>query len=275
MRKRPSSLAAVRCVLRSNDVEQLIAELVAEQDYLDGAICDVPIDHWNASSPAEGWLMRDCIAHLAEGDTTAATIAETGAYPKSERRGGDGVVTARQIEARELSIEELLSWWRESRNRLATALRPFDGRDRLPWAGNEMSVRSFTTARLMEAWSHGLDALETAGISPIDTDRLRNIAHLGYATRDFTYRNHGRNPDPEPLYVELISPSGAIWTWGTNKTAHRITGSAGDFCRVVTQRINYRDTALVYSSSTAEEFLKIAQAFAGPPGAGRAPKTNS
>lgn len=256
-------------------MEKLIAELVAEQDYLDDAIRGAPIECWNAASPAEGWLMRDCVAHLAEGDTTAAVIAETRTYPEGERRGGDGVVTARQIEARELSIEELLSWWRESRNRLATALRPFDARDRLPWAGNEMSVRSFTTARLMEAWSHGLDALETADVSPIDTDRLKNIAHLGYATRDFTYRNHGLNPDPEPLYIELTSPSGAIWTWGSNETVHRITGSAGDFCRVVTQRINYRDTALVYSSSTAEEFLKIAQAFAGPPGAGRAPKTNS
>lgn len=252
-------------------MDELVDELVAEQDYLDEQVRDAPLERWNAPSPAEGWLMRDCIAHLAEGDQTAAIIAETRAYPEGDRRQGDGVVTARQLEARALSIEELLAWWRSCRARLAAAVRPLDARDRLPWAGNEMSVRSFTTARLMEAWSHGLDAIETAGATPLDSDRLHNIAHLGYATRDFAYRNRGLEPDPEPLYVELTAPSGAIWTWGTEDAPHRITGSAGDFCRVVTQRIHYTDTALEYSDSTAEGFLQVAQAFAGPPGAGRPP----
>jgi uncharacterized protein (TIGR03084 family) len=135
-----------------------------------------------------------------------------------------------------------------------------------------MSVRSFTTARLMEAWSHGLDALDAAGVTPVDTDRLRNIAHIGYATRDFAYRNRGLEPNPEPLRVELAAPSGATWTWGPEDAPNRITGPAGDFCRVVTQRIHYTDTALEYEGDAAEEFLRIAQAFAGPTGAGRPPK---
>jgi uncharacterized protein (TIGR03084 family) len=216
--------------------------------------------------------MRDCIAHLAELDRTAAIIAETGAYPEGDRRPGDGVLSAGQLDARSLTIEELLAAWRESRARLAKALQPLDARDRLPWAGNTMSVRSFTTARLMEAWSHGLDAIETAGVTPVDSDRLRNIAHIGYATRDFAYRNRGLAPSPEPLRVELRAPSGATWTWGPEDAANRITGSAGDFCRVVTQRIHYSDTALNYTGEAAEEFLRIAQAFAGPTGAGRPPK---
>lgn len=254
-------------------MDELIAELVAEQDYLDEAVRDAPEERWNAPSPAEGWLMRDCISHLAELDRTAAIIAETGAYPSSDGRKGDGVLSAGQLDARSLSIEELLTFWRESRARLAAALRPLDARDRLPWAGNTMSVRSFTTARLMEAWSHGLDAIETAGVAPVDSDRLRNIAHIGYATRDFAYRNRGLDPNPEPLYVELTAPSGATWTWGPEDAANRITGAAGDFCRVVTQRIHYTDTALEYTEGAAEEFLRIAQAFAGPTGAGRPPKS--
>ena len=253
-------------------MDELIADLVAEQDYLDEAIRDTPEERWNAPSPADGWLMRDCISHLAELDRTAAIIAETGEYPEGDGRKGDGVLSAGQLDARSLSIEELLSFWRESRARLAAALRPLDGRDRLPWAGNTMSVRSFTTARLMEAWSHGLDAIETAGVTPVDSDRLRNIAHIGYATRDFAYRNRGLEPNPEPLRVEIQSPSGATWTWGPEDATNRITGNAGDFCRVVTQRIHYTDTALSYTEGAAEEFLQIAQAFAGPTGAGRPPK---
>jgi uncharacterized protein (TIGR03084 family) len=254
-------------------MDELIADLVAEQDYLDEAVRDAPEERWNTPSPADGWLMRDCISHLAELDRTAAIIAETGEYPSGDGRKGDGVLSAGQLDARSLSIEELLTFWRESRARLAAALRPLDGRDRLPWAGNTMSVRSFTTARLMEAWSHGLDAIETAGVTPVDSDRLRNIAHIGYATRDFAYRNRGLEPSPEPLRVEVQAPSGATWTWGLEDAASRITGNAGDFCRVVTQRIHYTDTALAYTEGAAEEFLQIAQAFAGPTGAGRPPKS--
>lgn len=252
-------------------MEELIAELVAEQDYLDEAIRDTPEDQWSTQSPADGWLMRDCISHLADLDNTAAIIAETGEYPEGDRRPGDGVLAAAQVDARDLSIPELLEWWRKSRARLAAALAPLDGRDRLPWAGNTMSVRSFTTARLMEAWSHGLDAIEAAGVTPVDSDRLKNIAHIGYATRGFAYTNRGLEPNTEPLRVEIDAPSGARWTWGPEDAANRISGTAGDFARVVTQRIHYTDTKLEYTPGAAEEFLQIAQAFAGPTGAGRPP----
>jgi uncharacterized protein (TIGR03084 family) len=253
-------------------MSELLDDLVAEQNYLDEAIRDVPEERWNAASPADGWLMRDCIAHLAEMDELAAEIAETGAYPQREHREGDGVVTAIQLDARAMSIPQLLEWWRGCRARMDAALRPLDLRDRLPWAGNTMSMRSFATARLMEAWSHGLDALDAAGVVPVDSDRLQNIAHIGYATRDFAYRNRGLEPNPEPLRIELIAPSGTHWSWGPEDAASRIAGSAGDFCRVVTQRIHYTDTALEYSDGAAEEFLQVAQAFAGPPGAGREPQ---
>ena len=250
-------------------MSELLDDLVAEQNYLDEAIRDTSEERWNAPSPAGGWLMRDCIAHLAEMDETAAEIAELGAYPTRERREGDGVVTARQLDGRAMSIPELLDWWRACRARMDAALRPLDLRDRLPWAGNTMSVRSFATARLMEAWSHGLDALDAAGVEPVDTDRLRNIAHIGYATREFAYRNRGLEPSQEPLRVELLAPSGVSWEWGPAEATNRITGSAGDFCRVVTQRIHYTDTTLDYTEGAAEEFLQVAQAFAGPPGDGR------
>ena len=250
-------------------MSELLDDLVAEQNYLDEAVRDTPEERWNAPSPAGGWLMRDCIAHLAEMDETAAEIAELGAYPTRERREGDGVVTARQLDGRAMSIPELLDWWRACRARMDAALRPLDLRDRLPWAGNTMSVRSFATARLMEAWSHGLDALDAAGVEPVDTDRLRNIAHIGYATREFAYRNRGLEPSQEPLRVELLAPSGVSWEWGPAEATNRITGSAGDFCRVVTQRIHYTDTTLDYTEGAAEEFLQVAQAFAGPPGDGR------
>jgi hypothetical protein len=41
---------------------------------------------------------------------------------------------------------------------------------------------------------------------------------------------------------------------------------------VATQRIHHLDTALRAEGALALEFLKLAQAFAGPPGPGRQPK---
>lgn len=251
-------------------VDDLRADLSAEQSALDRAIAATPADRWDAPSPADGWLMRDCLAHLAEFDDFAATVIRDRAVP--QREAGDGVVTRVQLRARDLTIAELLAWWREARQRLAAALAPLDPRERLPWVGPPMSARSFATARLMEAWSHGLDILESAGVAAVDTDRLRHVAHLGYVTRDFAYRNRGLPPPETPLRLDLIAPSGAAWTWGPTDAPDRITGAAGEFCRVVTQRIHPADTALVTHGPRAAEYLALAQAFAGPPGPGRPQK---
>ena len=52
-----------------------------------------------------------------------------------------------------------------------------------------------------------------------------------------------------------------------------MTGPARDFCLLVTQRRHRADLALVATGPVADEWLDVAQAFAGPPGAGREPAT--
>ena len=52
---------------------------------------------------------------------------------------------------------------------------------------------------------------------------------------------------------------------------NRVEGTALDFCLVVTQRRHVDDTALATQGDVASEWMTIAQAFAGPPGAGRRP----
>ena len=54
-----------------------------------------------------------------------------------------------------------------------------------------------------------------------------------------------------------------------------MTGSACDFCLLVTQRVHRDDTDLVASGADAEQWLTIAQAFAGPAGAGRGKRCGS
>ncbi|MHB8574567.1 MAG: TIGR03084 family metal-binding protein [Dehalococcoidia bacterium] len=261
-------------------MHDLIADLVSEQDSLDAAIVGIGTDIWDAPSPAEGWTLRDSIAHLAEIDEVAAFVTRERRWPLESLRVPGAVSrppgaehTAAQLWARGLPPADVLAWWRAARQQLAEALAPLDPKERLPWAGPPMSARSFASARLMEAWSHGLDVLATAGREKPDTDRLRHIAHIGYVTREFSYRNRGLEPPAEPLFLKLVAPSGAVWTWGPTDAAERISGTAGDFCRVVTQRIHPADTRLRAEGEHATEFLRLAQAFAGPPGAGRSQKS--
>lgn len=253
-------------------MQELLADFVAEQETLDRVVAALTPEQWDRPSPAQGWSLRDCVVHLAEVDEAAVRTIAEGRFSGLSGQADGGPRTRAMARAQELSTVQVLSWWRETRARLVALAAPLEAKARLPWAGPPMSARSFITARLMEYWSHGLDIHDTAGAAPQDTDRLRHVAHLGFVTREFAYRNRGLPPPESPLYVELTAPSGAVWTWGPPDAPDRITGPAGDFCRAVTQRIHPLDTALRAEGPTAAEYLRIAQAFAGPPGPGRPPR---
>jgi uncharacterized protein (TIGR03084 family) len=123
----------------------------------------------------------------------------------------------------------------------------------------------------METWAHGTDVHDALGVLRKPTERLRHVAHLGVRTRDFAFSVHGLDAPAEEFRVELAAPSGEAWTWGPGGAAQTVVGSAYDFCLLVTQRRHRADTDLVATGADAERWLAIAQAFAGPPGVGRAP----
>src|SRR5690606_33950856 len=144
-------------------------------------------------------LLRDCVVHLCETDDNATRNVEerdqTPPVPAGRRgRRQDGVLTQNMQAWRKRPPADLLRWYREANARLVAALRTLTGDERLRWAGRPMSARSFTTARLMEHWSHGLDIHDAAGHTPTDTDRLEHIARLGWMTRDYAYTAHGMTP---------------------------------------------------------------------------------
>lgn len=82
-----------------------------------------------------------------------------------------------------------------------------------------------------------------------------------------------RKPDQARGAVELTAPDGALWTWGPAGADDQVTGSALDFCLLVTQRRHRDDLALTIHGPAAAEWMAIAQAFAGAPGPGRPPAT--
>ena len=86
-----------------------------------------------------------------------------------------------------------------------------------------------------------------------------------------SFRANGRAVPDAAVNVALEAPTGDRWVWGDADAPNRVEGDALDVCLVVTQRRHVDDTDLVVVGDTAREWMQIAQAFAGPPGAGRAP----
>jgi uncharacterized protein (TIGR03084 family) len=166
---------------------------------------------------------------------------------------------------------ELLAGWRAGRGRLADALTAVPAGSKLPWFGPPMSPMSMATARLMETWAHGQDVADTLGAHRPVTDRIHHVAHIGVRARNYAYLIRDEQVPTEEFRVELVGPSGDVWTWGPADALQRVTGPALDFCLLVTQRRHRDDLALVAEGADADHWLDIAQAFAGPSGGGRKP----
>ena len=81
----------------------------------------------------------------------------------------------------------------------------------------------------------------------------------------------GEEPPTGEVRLELTAPSGAAWTWGPEGADDTVRGSAEEFCLVVTQRRHLDDTGLV-AGDLGRHWLLRAQAFAGPPSDGPAPR---
>lgn len=253
-------------------LNELLSDLTAEQAALAAVLRALPAHAWERPTHAPGWSVRDQVAHLASTDEAAAlAIADPEAFSAAARRRGADDGPSFLEQGRALPPERLFAWWREASSALIAVAGGLEPGTRLPWYGPAMSPASFLTARLMETWSHGLDVVDVVDVDRPDTDRLRHIARLGVLTLPHSYRTRGLTPPPDPVLVELTAPSGESWTFGEADAPNRIRGSATDFCHVVTQRRHVADTDLIAEGPVAQEWMTIAQAFAGPPGEGRRP----
>lgn len=239
----------------------LLDDLRAESAVLDDLVADAD---WSTPTPAPGWTIAHQISHLRWTDRVATLAARDPAAfaemvgtatPDLVDRGAREPVT--------------LAQWRAAREELAAALLAVPPGVKVPWLGPPMSPASMVTARLMETWAHGQDVADALGVTREPTHRLRHVAHLAVRAFGYAFAVNGLPVPPEPVRVELTGPGGERWTWGPEDAADRITGPALDFCLLATQRRHRDDLDVTAVGPVATAWLPIAQAFAGPPGAGR------
>jgi uncharacterized protein (TIGR03084 family) len=259
----------------STALDEIIDDLEAEQAALGSVLDALSAADWDTPTHAPGWSVRDQVSHLAFFDEAAVrAMTDREAFETEVRAALEGISDmegAYLARGRGMAPSGVLDWWRTASSGLTSTARAVDPKVRLLWYGPEMSPASFITARLMETWSHGLDVVDVVDRDRPDTDRLRHVAFMGSRARPNSYIVRGLRPPDTPIRVELTSPSGEEWVFGDEDAADVIRGTATDFCRVVNQRRHVADTNLEVSGPAAQEWMAIAQAFAGPPGQGRQP----
>ncbi len=255
----------------SDVVDPVLVDLAGEVAAIDSLLSSLSQVDWSKQTPAPGWNVADQVIHLGLFDRRAQwSMTEPERFNEDMRalmtKGGvEGVHDAE----RHRSPDDLLLWWRNGAADLASAARSLDLSARCVWYGPSMSARSMLTARLMETWAHGYDIADAVGVTMPATDRLRHVAHIGVGARRFAFAANKREMPDGDVFVELVAPSGAVWTWGESSATNSVKGDALNFCLAVTQRRHLDDCDLDVQGSLAVEWMSIAQAFAGAPGVGR------
>jgi uncharacterized protein (TIGR03084 family) len=257
-------------------VGEVLADLRAEGDRLDALVAALPDTDgggWRTPTPAAGWDVAHQIAHLAWTDETAVAAATDpagwDAVVQQAIANPDGFVDEEAARGAAVPAAQLLSRWRAARAALAETLAGVPEGTRIPWYGPPMSAASMATARFMETWAHGRDVADALGVDLPPDDRVRHVVHIGVRTRGYAYRNHGLEPPAAEPRVELTLPGGQLLGYGPVGAAQSVTGPAHDFALVVTRRLHRSEADLTVVGADAEQWLEIAQAFAGPPGSGR------
>ncbi|MCC9305619.1 TIGR03084 family metal-binding protein [Kitasatospora sp. RB6PN24] len=260
------------------ELAAILRDLRDEGDELDSLVAGLDAAGWRAATPSPGWAIAHQVAHLAWTDEwTLRAVHEPAGFHSAAAEllsGADefeSLVDEGAEAGAALPPARLLAWWRDGRARVLEGLAEVPEGVRLPWFGPPMKATSMATARIMETWAHAEDVADALGVKRVPTARLRHIAHLGVRTMGFAFSAHGLPVPTQSARVELTGPAGELWTWGPEDAADRIAGPALDFCLLVTQRRHRDDLALEVTGAMATAWAPIAQVFAGPPGAGRAP----
>lgn len=266
-------LVAVHHQRQTVPMQQICDDLRAEHDDLDDVVAALTEPDWDRATAAPGWSIRDQVSHLWFFDQRAMmAMSDPEAFAADMRQLLASGGTEASVEpGRRMTGVALLDAWRADRARLLELAEGFDPSARVPWYGPAMGARSFITARLMETWAHGQDVADALGVTREPTDRLRHVAHIGVRARPFSYAIRQMTMPDVDVHVALTSPSGETATWGAPDAVDVVRGPMLDFCLVVTQRRHRADTALEVTGAAADEWMSIAQAFAGDPGDGRRP----
>lgn len=250
------------------DLATVMADLRAEGDELYAYLQTLNDADWSRATAFKAWTINDVVQHLYFGDHMGLTSHRDAEAFKN--------FMAEVAEANQPLVEFTRGWlanaagrpmlerWYKQFVEMCDLFAGSDADMRLTWAGPDMGIKMFATARLMETWAHSWAIYDLLGVPKQSTDRIRHIATIGARTYGWTFANRQQQvPGPAP-HLKLTAPTGAVWEWHEPQDDNQVIGSAVEFCQVVTQVRNIGDTRLQVRGEPARAWMAIAQCFAGP-----------
>ncbi len=255
--------------MQTNNLVTIVDDLKAEGEELYRILETMSVDDWKVETTFKGWTPFDVITHLHMSDHMAlTTIKSPEAFKQIMRKMRSSGLNSKDFGRSwigQCDAETLLEKWSATLNELCEKFLALDPEQRITWAGPSMRPRMFITARQMETWAHGQEIFDFLRADREPTERLKNIAEIGVRTFGWSFSNRQLSIPSTIPFISLKAPNGKTWEWNEDNNPNKITGSALDFCQVVTQVRNIRDTALKVEGGIAKTWMAIAQCFAGPP----------
>jgi uncharacterized protein (TIGR03084 family) len=258
-----------------SQLDGVISDLNAEGDDLYRLLAGLDESQWALPTPAPGWTIAHQVAHLTAifhmAGLSAADPDGFRALAASLSDDFDANVDAALARFIGLPRETLLAVWRGTVTSASGSLAVVPADQVVPWLVRPLPPAVLAAAGLMELFGHGQDIADALGVRLERGDRIKPL--VGFAVRvwDFGYLARGLSAPDVEFRFELASPSGELWAFGPEDAEQRVTGSALDFCLLVTRRRHRDDLDLVAIGPDADHWLDIAQAYRGPAGQGRRP----
>jgi uncharacterized protein (TIGR03084 family) len=252
--------------------QDVFTHLAAETEAVDRMVAGLDAAQLELPTPAAGWTVAHQIGHLAFIFRLAGAAASDPETFKAMTDGAekdfDGAVNAALQPYLAESPEGLIARWQsestDAVKALSAAHEPL-----VPWLVRPLPPAVLACAGMMELIGHGQDIADGLGVERPLTDRVKWVCGFAVQVWDFGYLARGETPPDTEFRFELTSPSGELWEFGPEDATQKITGSAADFCLLVTRRRHRDDTDVTATGSDADHWLDIAQAYRGSPGPGR------
>lgn len=251
---------------------QAAHDFLEECTALDALLSDLSDADFDRETGFKSWTIGEIVEHLhlfniAADSSLAGESAFTDFCARILPDMAKGHRALQRAWFGETKPSETYQAWRDLYPQMCGRFTVANPEARVKWFGPDMSVRSCIIARQMEHWAHAQAIYDVLGVNRENGDRLKNVAHIGVTTYSWSFRVNGLEPPKPKPYTRLTAPSGAIWEWNDKQADNRIDGSAESFCQIVTQCRNFGDADidLTTTGETAEQWMRIAQCFAGPP----------
>src|SRR5262249_46488578 len=155
----------------------------AESEALYGILSTLSDADFARPTQFKAWTLHDVVSHLHAWNWAAdLSLRDAAGFDAFRAKLLAELANGRRLRAVEAdwldgkTNRDRVEQWREFYLAMTERFLAADPKQRVGWAGPDMSVRSSISARLMETWAHGQEVYDLLGRECVQTDRIKNIA---------------------------------------------------------------------------------------------------